>query len=274
MKSCQPVAYTPNPSRWTPAVGTAAQAVVDLAFETVLDATQVASTFDSANKRALATGDSVGVLRTLTAGTNVQVNQRDAAARTSRLGLSTAGVVKHANGVSFDGVAGSYLLCRKGAMGPNWMTAVRFTPTNIGAGFIQLIGCDLGGTARIFQFRVNSTGVDAIAFNTSNAAFTASATKTIVNDGDYVAIGYLNGTSVHVEVIDMADTAPRTPVTGSATLTGSGKLITANMPVAIGANPNTVDGTSRFEGVIRKAAFKRETAPVADIAAVRTWLQE
>ena len=159
-------------------------------------------------------------------------------------------------------------------MGPNWMTAVRFTPTNISTTELQLIGADLGGSARIFQFRVTSTGVEAIAFNTSNANFSATATKTIANDGDYVAIAYLNGTSIHVEVIDMADTAPRTPVTGSATLTGSGKLITANIPVGIGANLNTVDGTGRFEGVIRKAAFKRTTAPVSGIAAVRTWLQE
>jgi len=70
MKSCQPVAYTPNPSRWTPTVSAAAQAVVDLDFDTVCDATQAESTFDSANKRALANGDSVGLVRTLTAGTD------------------------------------------------------------------------------------------------------------------------------------------------------------------------------------------------------------
>jgi len=273
MHNGQAVAYTPNPSRWAPTVSTAAQAVVDLEFDTVLDATQVASTFDSANMRALDNGDSVGVLRTLTAGTNPFVNRVDAAARHSRLALTADGVVKHANGVSFDGAAGSYLLCRQGALGPNWMTAVRFSPTNIGTDFIQLIAADIP-PRRIIQFRVNSTGVQAIAFNTSDANFGALATKTIVNGGDYCAIAYLNGTAVHVEVIDMADTAPRTPVTGTGTLTGSGRLTTANMPVAIGANLNTVDGSGRFEGVIRKAAFKRETAPVADIAAVRTWLQE
>ena len=159
-------------------------------------------------------------------------------------------------------------------MGPNWMTAVRFTPTNIGTAEQSLIDSDLGGTSRIFQFRVTSSGVTAIAFNTSTTAFTATATKTIVDDGDYVAIAYLNGTSMHIEVIDMADSAPRTPVTGSATLTGSGRVITANMPVSIGARFSTTDGTQRFEGVIRKAAFKRETAPVSDITDVRTWLQE
>jgi len=273
MHSGQAVAYTPNTSRWTPTVSAAAQAVVDLGFDTVCDATQVASTFDSANMRALANGDSVGVLRTLTAGNNPYVNRIDAAARHSQLALTTDGVVKHANGVSFDGVAGSYLLCRTGAMGPNWMTAVRFTPTNIGTAEMSLIDADTS-RARIFQFRVNSTGVEAIAFNTSEAAFTATATKTIVNGGDYCAIAYLNGTAVHVEVIDMADTAPRTPVTGTATLTGTGRVIAANMEVSIGARFSTTDGTGRFEGVIRKAAFKRTTAPVSGIAAVRTWLQE
>jgi len=275
MHSGQAVAYTPNPSRWAPTVSTAAQAVVDLEFDTVCDATQVASTFDSANMVAPANGDPIGLLRTLTAGTNPFVNRVDAAARTNLLDLSTAGVVKHANGVSFDGVAKSYLLCRGGRMGPNWMTAVRFTPTNIGTDFTQLICADIiANGRRIFQFAVGSTGVATNAFNTSGANFTAFATKTIVNGGDYCAIAYLNGTSVHVEVIDMADTAPRTPITGSATLTGSGKVLTGGMPVVIGASPNTDDGTGRFEGVIRKAAFKRETAPISGIADVRTWLQE
>jgi len=273
MHSGQAVAYTPNPSRWAPTVSTAAQAVVDLEFDTVCDATQVASTFDSANMRAPANGDSVGVLRTLTAGTNPFVNRVDAFARNSALALTTDGVVRNANGISFDGAAGSYLMARRGTVGPNWMTAARFTPTNIGTDPQMLIGCDPSTSSqRQIQFRVSSTGVEAIAFNTSTTVFTATATKSIVDGGDYVAIGYLNGTSVHVEVIDMADTAPRTPVTGSATLTGSGRVFVNGLPT-LGARRQSEAGEERFTGVIRKAAFKRTTAPVSGIAAVRTWLQ-
>jgi len=274
MHSGQAVAYTPNPSRWTPTVSTAAQAVIDLGFETVCDAAQVASTFDSANMVAPANGDPIGLLRTLTAGNSPYVNRIDAFSRNSALALTTDGVVRNANGISFDGAPGSYLMARRGAVGPNWMTAARFTPTNIGTDFQMLIGCDPNTSSqRQLHFRVASTGVEAIAFNTSATPFTATATKTIVNGGDYVAIGYLNGTSVHIEVIDMADTAPRTPVTGSATLTGSGRVFAGGLPT-LGARRQFEAGEQRFEGVIRKAAFKRTTAPVSGIAAVRTWLQE